>query len=272
MSPESQVLSGPTSVQLMNTMISFLKYGDSTCYGGFGSRKKQSNCRVGESTGISYDPMQNGIVTARGIVDDLSTLLTSGRLDETKRQVIQEAYEDTITRGKSTKEALINAQQLIVASPEFHSTNLGHTIGQPRGSSAIPAPTNIPYKAVILVMLPGGYDSFNVLVPKECEVTGLDGKTVRDQYVQQRGAVGFNEGAGEFDLDIDATGSNQPCSRFAVHDELKIVKDLYDTGDLAFFANAGIINNPGVSSPMERFLFLSLVSSLDLHKFVFFNV
>lgn len=261
-SPESQVLSGPTSVQLMNTMISFLKYGASACYGGFGS-KDSKNCRIGAMTWIgstSYDPMQNGIVTAQGIVDDLSTLLTSGRLEEKKRQVIKEAYEDTITRGKSTKEALINAQQLIVASPEFHSTNLGHTIDEPRASSAMPAPTNIPYKAVILVMLPGGYDSFNVLVPKECEVVGMDGKTVRDQYKEQRGAVGFDEEAGEFDLGIDATGSNQPCSRFAVHDELKIVKDLYDTGDLAFFANAGIINNPGVSSQMERFLSLFVCS------------
>ena len=256
MSPESQVLSGPTSVQLMNTMISFLKYGASTCYGGFGVVKARK-CRVGATWNggsSSYDPTENDIVTATGIVDELSTLLTSGRLDESRRQVIKQAYEDTINQGKSSKEALINAQQLVVASPEFHSTNLGRPTGQPRAAPTLPEPTNIPYKAVVLVMLPGGYDSFNVLVPKECETANQEGKTVRDQYLQQRGAVGFDEGAGEFDLDIDATGSNQPCSRFAVHDELKIVKDLYDAGDLAFFANAGIINNSGVSSQME-FLF-----------------
>jgi len=33
----------------------------------------------------------------------------------------------------------------------------------------------------------------------------------------------------------------------SVHDELKIVKDLYDTGDLTFFANAGVINKAGLT-------------------------
>merc|ERR1712127_1129661 len=165
-----------------------------------------------------------------------------------KRNVITKAYESTIAQGKSSKEAIINAQQLVVTSPEFHTTNLGHTIGQTRGLSlSIPQSTNIPYKAVVFVMLPGGYDSYNVLVPKTCSVTNSDGKTVSDQYIDQRGAVAFKERAGEFDLVIDATNSNQPCSQFAIHDELKVVKELYDANNLSFFANAGIINNQGMT-------------------------
>jgi len=147
----------------------------------------------------------------------------------------------------SSKEALINAQQLVVASPEFHTTNVVQTIDQKRALPTMPEASNIPYKAVIFVMLPGGYDSFNVLVPKTCNATNSESKTVREQYLEQRGSVAFNERLGEFDLDIDATDSNQPCSHFAIHDELKIVKELYDDKDLAFFANAGVINNQGMT-------------------------
>ena len=100
------------------------------------------------------------------------------------------------------------------------------------------------------VMLPGGYDSYNVLVPKICSVKNSAGKSVLDQYLEQRGSVAFNANSGEFDLSIDATNSNQPCSQFAIHDELTIVKELYDSKDLSFFANAGIINNPGVSTSL----------------------
>lgn len=249
-SPESQVLTGPKSVETVNTIASFLKYGASSCYGGFG-RAEPSNCRIGATNrnggDSSYDPETNGLVAAADIVDDLSTLLTSGRLEKSKRRVITKAYESTIAQGKSSKEAIINAQQLVVTSPEFHTTSLGHTIGQTRGLSlSLPESTNIPYKAVVFVMLPGGYDSYNVLVPKTCSVTNSDGKTVSDQYLDQRGAVAFT--AGEFDLVIDATNSNQPCSQFAIHDELKVVKELYDANNLSFFANAGIINNQGVST------------------------
>jgi len=249
-SPESQVLSGVTSVQMTNTIISYLKYGVTSCYGGFGA-VRPSNCRVGatnlnygEST---YDPGNNGLTTSAEIVADLATLLTSGRLDDDKRRVIIDAFEETIANGKSSKEATINAQQLVIASPEFHATNLGHVIGQSRFLPLLPEPKSNSYKAVIFVMLPGGYDSFNVLVPKTCSVKNSEGKSVRDQYLEQRGSLAFNESAGEFDLAIDAEQSNQPCNQFAIHDELEIVKELYDTGDLAFFANAGIINNPGVT-------------------------
>ena len=221
-----------------------------------------SQCKIAStnSTGgiSSYDPNKSGLVKASDVIDDLATLLTSGRLDRNKREVIKEAFEDTIARGKSSKEAIINAQQLVVASPEFHSTNLAYTMGESRPIPTLPEPTNIPYKAVILIMLPGGYDSFNVLVPKTCTVENSEGKSVHDQYLEQRGPVAFDEKSGEFDLSIDATHSNQPCSRFAIHDELTVVKELYDSNDLTFFANAGIINNPGVSTSStirQRFSF-----------------
>jgi hypothetical protein len=249
-SPESQVLTGPASVQMMNVIISYLKYGVSSCYGGFGyadSEVCQIGARTQNSGGSTYIPKNNGLQTAAEIVDELATLLTSGRLGDDKRDVIRLTYESSIASGKSEGEALADAQQLIVATPEFHTTGLARTVGQKRAASIVPASTGKPYKAIVFVMLPGGYDSYNVLVPEICSGTNPIGQTVDQQYVEQRGTLAFNAAAGDFSLTINTSGQNQPCSQFAIHDELKIVKELYDAGELSFLANVGVINQQGVS-------------------------
>ena len=43
-------------------------------------------------------------------------------------------------------------------------------------------------------------------------------------------------------LPIDA--SNQVCSKFGIHPNLPAVRDLYDDGDLLFFANTGVMSQP----------------------------
>lgn len=249
-SPETQVLTGPSSVQMMNAIISYLKYGVSSCFGGFGSADPQV-CQIGardrSNGGSTYNPRNSGLRTSTEIVDELATLLTCGRLGDNKRSIIKLVYESSIAEGKSEAEALIDAQQLIVATPEFHSTGLARSVGQKRTAPTVPSSSGKPYKAVVFVMLPGGYDSYNVLVPETCTGTNPSGQTVDQQYVEQRGTLALNAADGEFNLTIDATGQNQPCSQFAVHDELKIAKELYDAGHLSFLANVGVINQQGVS-------------------------
>jgi len=83
-----------------------------------------------------------------------------------------------------------------------------------------------------------------MLVPESCSGTNAAGQTVREQYDQERGVLAFDGDAGERDLTV--TAINQPCAKFAIHDELQIVKDLYDDGDLTFFANTGVINQNGM--------------------------
>ena len=230
----------------MNTMLSYLKYGINACYEGFGYGSSW-NCNIGNS------PSNNGNNTystdvafsAKDIVDDLATLLTSGRLSESSRLMIEQYYNETIGQGKSEMEAIINVQQLIATTPEFHTNGLSHKTGQNRVEPTNPAPTSEPYKAVVYVMLSGGYDSYNMLVPQDCNGTNAAGQNVRDQYDEQRGVMAFGEGNGERDLTIVA--SNQPCKSFAIHDELKIVKELYDDGHLLFFANTGVINSNGMT-------------------------
>jgi hypothetical protein len=245
-SPESQVLSGPTTVQLTNTIIGYLKYGLSTCFESFGFAEPKQ-CKLGEANPndgqSTYNRGGDVLQNPADVIEDLATLLTSGRLSASKRDFIQSIYESNIAEGRSATEALVNAQQLIVTSPEFHSTNLVRTNGMKRDAPPVPVSSKLSYKAVVFVALPGGYDSYNVLVPKTCNVTNSQGQTLHEQYVDQRGSLAF--GSSEYDLVIGAT--NQPCSHFAIHDELKVFKDLYDSGDLSFLANIGVIDQLGVS-------------------------
>jgi len=254
-SPEAQVLNGPTSVAMANMMLAFVKYGVNDCYGGFGRNNvnkygwEKTQCIIGESTNwgsATYDSSKYNLNTAEEVVDDLSTLLTSGRLSEENKQLIVDAYKYTMTEMNDPYEAMVNAQQLITLSPEFHTTNTPTRISESRSIAAKPNPSGEPYKAVIYVNLAGGADSYNMLVPNVCSGTNADGVSVADQYLQERQELAFNRAQGEFGVAISA--SNQPCSSFAVHDELKLVKELYDGGDLLWVANTGVVNENGMTA------------------------
>jgi len=246
-SPESQVLNGPTSINMVNTMLSYIKYGMNRCYSGFGAGAPKRLCKIGDTPfhdgNNTYIP--DPTFSPKQIVDELATLLTSGRLSESSRAMAEQVYLDTLAEGRSTLEAAVNTQQLIVTTPEFHANGLSAKTGASRQGIPKPDPSGKPYKALVYVMLAGGCDSYNMLVPESCSGTNAAGKTVREQYDEERGALAFDEAAGERDLTITAT--NQPCETFALHDELRILKQLYDDGDLAFFANTGVINQNGMT-------------------------
>ena len=86
--------------------------------------------------------------------------------------------------------------------------------------------------------------SYNMLVPHQC--TG----PVRAQYESLRGELAFTTAERSRIINVDPTkGTAQPCSKFALHDELKLLKDLYEEGKLLFFANTGVIN----TAEMDKF-------------------
>lgn len=94
-------------------------------------------------------------------------------------------------------------------------------------------------------MLSGGYDSWNFFVPHTCTGTNDAGTNVRDQYERERGVLAFLESERTRIIDVDGnTTLPQPCSQFAIHDEMEIVEELYKAGELSFFANAGVLNKP----------------------------
>lgn len=96
-----------------------------------------------------------------------------------------------------------------------------------------------PYKAVVVLFLAGGCDSFNLLVPHSgCSgsATALD-----QQYTDIRGDVALSKS--QLNSIAVATGT-QPCSTFGVHKKLQVLKSLYDDGDATFIANVGPLVEP----------------------------
>jgi hypothetical protein len=181
------------------------------------------------------------------VIDDLALLLTSGRLSQENRDIIIDAYNATILHyNKSAAEALINAQQLMTLSPEFKTNGLVQKTGNARSTAPKPEEPNNPYKSVIYVLLSGGYDSFNLSVPKEgCNRTDVAGQTACEQYDQERGVMAFSwdKGEGGGMTVTEHAEDSQPCSVFAIHGEMPILKMLYEEDALAFFANTGVINH-----------------------------
>jgi hypothetical protein len=250
-------------VNLLNALISLIKYGVTSCYGGFGYRNidkdgwNSDRCVIGDSRNygeLTYNATAFDLVSASDVVDDLATLLTAGRLSSSNRNVIAAAFDETVNRLATIEsavrpspkaaffEAVVNAQQLIAVTPEFHTTNTPSKTGSTRTLEAQRDPPTEPYKSVVLLFLSGGADSFNMLapVPGACPGINADNRTLDEQYLHYRDMMAFDASQGEFDVKIPA--ENQPCTEFALHHELTAVQKLYHDGQAIFFANTGVVN------------------------------
>ena len=138
-------------------------------------------------------------------------------------------------------------QQLIITTSEFHTTNSAILSGEDRAPKTI-APSNNeePYKAIVYFFLNGGADSYNLLAPFSC--APID---VYERYRVMRGKSEGSVGVGlplSRLLEIKANNPEQPCQSFGIHEELPLMKKLYDQGDLLFIANAGLMAKPGINS------------------------
>jgi hypothetical protein len=95
------------------------------------------------------------------IVDEIATLLTSGRMSSTKRLFLRESYDAEQDKDR----ALRLIQQLTVLTPEFHANSIVRETNTVRPMPDANTRTCKPYKAVVHLLLYGGMDSFNLLVP-----------------------------------------------------------------------------------------------------------
>ncbi|MBL9146409.1 MAG: DUF1501 domain-containing protein [Verrucomicrobiaceae bacterium] len=95
--------------------------------------------------------------------------------------------------------------------------------------SAVTAPANGEYRALVCLFLSGGNDSFNMLVPREASAYA--------QYQSTRSNLALAPGSL---IDIHPTG--QPT--FAVHSGMPEVASLFEAGDAAFVANVGTLIEP----------------------------
>ena len=69
----------------------------------------------------------------------------------------------------------------------------------------------------------------------------------RRTYVNDEGETRSVEGVGlprDRLLPIDGNNPDQPCSVFGIHENLPVLRDLYNDGDLSFIANAGLLAMP----------------------------
>lgn len=241
--PECQVLTGQKSVDLVNGLLSLLKYGLTASYGGFGTQEPgiEVSPVIGQNTigsgHLSF--VGDGLGTSGEIVDALATLLTSGRLSLERRDMLVSVYDEFRSVHGPTK-ALINVEQLIALTPEFHTRGLVKDTRDLPVNPTNVEPSTLPYKAIVNVFLEGGYDSFNLLVPLVCAGRNAVGTRVNEQYDSERGELAFTEV--ERYLTINSEGG-QPCSEFAIHDEMTILKELYDDEDVLFVAGMGVIDN-----------------------------
>ena len=240
--PEAQVTTGPRIISLLNGLLSLIKYGLDPCYDGLGTQSGSGKLECGKFQAGNYDRSAGRLTyaplsgSAEDITNELATLMTAGRLSSESRQTIQQVFS---AESNSTL-ALIKAQGLIATAPEFHSTNIVRKSGETRSQPETPPPSTKPYKAVVYVLLSGGFDSYNMLAPHTCTATNASGQTLLEQYYAERTSIAIT--GDERSRIVDANG--QPCEQFVVHEDLEIVERLYKEGDLAFFANAGVLNAP----------------------------
>jgi len=91
------------------------------------------------------------------------------------------------------------------------------------------------YKAMVCILLAGGADTHNVLVPTE--------QSEYDDYAATRGDLALDKDAVDpaqlLDLDYNDGGKT-----YGVHAGMDKVRDMFDDGDLSFVANIGTLVEP----------------------------
>jgi len=257
-----------------NAMNSLVLYGLQTSDGGFGTNyvetfpaMKTGNDRRRRISWVNeWDwPIQEersqgkcewrpSATDSTTVVDELDLLLTSGRLSEAVKSKIRAAYDAKYTAPSSTSRrrspgslgssgasaALKIAQQMVMFTGEFHSSAESVITTTPRPPAAIPASLGRPYKAVIVLFLNGGIDSYNLLVPH----SGCTANSGKDMYAEYA-AVRTNVALAASDLlQIDEPTGKQPGSKFGLHPELPKVQELYQAGQASMLANIGQLIEP----------------------------
>eukprot|EP00937_MAST-01D_sp_MAST-1D-sp2_P000967 g967.t1 len=243
--PEGVMLGAPDLLAWLNGVHSLIRWGLTECDDGLTQLKGQS-CHALVKKGIGNSVGSAGALSfalsshvqdadAAAVVDELDVLLTGGRLSPHTRALIEGAFRRELDAGSTGSQALAVAQQLFVASAEFHTTSANHLAGavrQPPAPIASAAADSKPYKAIVYLFLSGGADSYNMLVPRCADAYA--------HYANARGTMALERDAL---LDISA-GDTQACTDFGLHPRMQTVQRLYKDGDALFVANAGPLVEP----------------------------
>jgi len=232
LSPELQIFTPAYFVGFINGMGSLIQDGISEDCGaedgrGLGIRtqtvkfnKRRDLC----PQGLYGWQQQGGMESA---INELDLLLTGGRLSPQAKQVVRTMYAKAMP-----SERLRAAQLAIAMSAEFNTQGMPLPLDDPR--VAVP-PKGLPnprsYKAVVLVFLAGGADTFNMLVPMDCDLY--------NEYLEVRSDLALQ--ANEL---LKISTSQQTCGSFGVHSSFPYLHSLYNKGEAAFVSNVGNLVEP----------------------------
>lgn len=176
-----------------------------------------------------------------------------------------------LSRPDAEAKALKHTLKLLTLSPDFHATNFHNTKPVQRTPPPKQVSQGRKYKAVVVVFLEGGADSFNVVVPhggdgatSNCKAPikddGSDGGNGDGGGRARKAATEFEEHDlyGEYQkergaeealtkaslLQVEVPGDGQPCKTFGLHPSFKRIQGLYNDGDAALLANMGGLVEP----------------------------
>jgi len=187
---------------------------------------------------LSFAPLGD-ISDETNVVGQLSTLLTSDRINPSNREKIEATYKELYDAGKPDK-ALKSALALMVSIAEFHTTNKvaqTDTLRTPTPPDAKNETLTHPYRAIVSLNLFGGADTFSMLTPHPNGCSDL-----YNEYKNRRGQSLTLQTSELFK--IDASTSEQPCTSFGVNKILPSFVDMYNRKEGIFFANIGHLNKP----------------------------
>jgi len=143
-------------------------------------------------------------------------------------------------------DALKLAITLMVSSAEFHtSTTNARTLHQRTEPPKITTQGR-PYKAIVVLFMSGGVDSWNLLVPTSgCTHQG-ESFDLFSEYKTERGSAAIaSTSVFQAITSPNTTPMNtQPCTGFGINPGLANLHALYNAGDASFIANVGSLVQP----------------------------
>lgn len=241
-SPETSLLQSYRILYLLDAMSTTVKFGVNDCP----SIPRFEDWRVGTPFGCStiegntdFSPAHfsywpSSVESVHAILEELSLLLTSGRLNASNEALIASLVQPIFDTG-DTPRAIRAAQQYIMTTPEAHTTGISRNSEVERQISGYESKPRGPYKALVFLNFAGGVDSFNLIAPKgQCE-GGDDGYAA---YAETRG----NAHALPLDGLTSISASDQVCKEFGVHKDFSLLTDHYN--ETIFFANIGTLKKP----------------------------
>jgi cullin-associated NEDD8-dissociated protein 1 len=252
LAPESKLGTAPLFVNYVNGMLSLVEVGLTSCRAGFGDPHAQPNrfCweygveparsvpLIGTSDGnLTFIPSMGLDASSIAVVEELDLLLMNGRMGINSKKVITDAHNATLESGGSVVDALRLAQKLAMVAPEFHATNRKTDTGALRPEPASQVSGGRPFKAIVVINLKGGADTFNMLVPH----SNCVGADLFEQYTAIRSNTAIVKARL---LPINVHPGTQPCNTFGLHPELGFLQALYADGDAAMLANVGTLTHP----------------------------